>query len=213
MAGCGETNKLFCFPCVLFGSEDKPWSKTGYGDLKHLSERAKKHENSAVHISCFTELCVLGTANIATALDSAYRKSISEHNEKVHHNRYILKRIINCIKFCGKLELSMRGHDETEQSLNRGVFLELIDFTSELDTIFEKHLDHAKTFKGTSKTVQNEILDSMLAVCQDEIKEQIEQNDFLAIQCDETTDVSNHCQMVIIVRYFFNDVLNERFWT
>ena len=99
------------------------------------------------------------------------------------------------------MELALRGHDEKENSENRGIFRELIDFSSELDTILREHLNTATVFTGTSKTIQNEILDSMLAICREEIKEQINKSDFLAIQCDETTDISNQCQMVIVLRY------------
>ncbi|GLV36317.1 uncharacterized protein CBL_08811 [Carabus blaptoides fortunei] len=152
------------------------------------------------HIHCTTELALLGTLNIAAPLDSAYRQNIIKHNETVDQNRYILKRIINSIKFCGKLELALRGHDE------------LIDFTSELDSIMKEHLESATVFKGTPKTVQNEILNSMLEVCRQEIAEQINKVDFLAIQCDETTDISNHCQMVMIFRYVYDCNIFERFW-
>ena len=41
----------------------------------------------------------------------------------------------------------------------------------------------------------------MLAVCKEEIYNQIKNSEFLAIQCDETTDVTNWCQMVLIFRY------------
>ena len=215
ISGCEVTNALFCFPCLLFYCDkmDKVWSRTGFKDLKHLNERAKKHENSARHMNCCMELALLGSVNIAAQLDSAYRQNIIQFNEQVSKNRYILKRIINCIKFCGKLELALRGHDEKEDSQNRGVFRELIDFSSEMDTILKEHLNSATIFKGTSKTIQNELLGSMLEVCRHEIKEQIKVSDFLAIQCDETTDISNQCQMVLIVRYIYKESIYERFWT
>ncbi|XP_050506305.1 zinc finger MYM-type protein 1-like [Diabrotica virgifera virgifera] len=52
----------------------------------------------------------------------------------------------------------------------------------------------------------------MLLVCREEIFHQIEKADFLSIQCDETTDVSNNCQMVLILRYFYEDSIYENFW-
>jgi hypothetical protein len=58
---------------------------------------------------------------------------IELHNEKVSNNRYILNVIINCIRFCGAFELAFRGHDESETSLNPGIFRGLINFTAELD--------------------------------------------------------------------------------
>ncbi|CAH1961462.1 unnamed protein product [Acanthoscelides obtectus] len=214
ICGCGTLNALFCFPCLLFYSDaaEKTWTRTGFKDLKHINQKISKHENSARHMICSTELALLGTASIAAQLDSAYRQNIIKHNEQVDKNRYLLKRIINCIKFCGKLELALRGYDESEDSENRGIFRELINFTSELDTILKEHLKSATLFKGISKTVQNEILDSMLEVCQQEIRQQINAAEFLAIQCDETTDISHHCQMVMIFRYLHEGEIQERFW-
>jgi hypothetical protein len=82
--------------------------------------------------------------------------------------------------------------------VSRGFFRELLDFTSDIDYIMNEHLKTASVFKGTSKTIQNEILDSMFAACQTEIRNQINEADFLPIQCDETTDVASHCQMVVM---------------
>lgn len=121
-------------------------------------------------------------------------------------------RIISCVKFCGVFELALRGHDETDESLNRGVFKELINYSAELDIVLKEHLATSSVFKGTSKIIQNDILDCMLTVCQSEILKEVEQADFLSIQCDETTDVSNHCQMVIILRYVNGHAICERFW-
>nr|CAI5844592.1 unnamed protein product [Callosobruchus analis] len=200
ICGCDTVNALFCFPCLLFYSDgcDNVWARTGFKDLKHLNEKIKKHEVSAKHVNCSTELAFLGTT--AAELDSAYRQNIIKHNQQVDKNRYVLKRIINCIKFCEK--------DSTE---NCSVFRELIDFTSELDSIL-KDFKNTTVFKGTSKTIQNEILDSMLEVCRNEIREQINNADFLAVQCDETSDISNHCQMVVVFRYLHKGSIVERFW-
>jgi hypothetical protein len=114
----------------------------------------------------------------------------------------------------------LRGHDEKEDSHNRGFFRELLDFTSDIDYIMNEHLKTASIFKGTSKTIQNEILDSMFAVCQTEIRNQINEADFLpiqntynVIQCDETTDVTSHCQMVVVFRYIFQCNVFERLWS
>nr|CAH7755641.1 unnamed protein product [Callosobruchus chinensis] len=52
----------------------------------------------------------------------------------------------------------------------------------------------------------------MLQVCREEICKQIEKADYLSIQCDETTDVSNYCQMVLILRYFNEGSICEHFW-
>nr|CAH7754135.1 unnamed protein product [Callosobruchus chinensis] len=51
----------------------------------------------------------------------------------------------------------------------------------------------------------------MLQVCREEICKQIEKADYLSIQCDETSDFSNYCQMVLILRYFNEGSICEHF--
>uniref|UniRef100_A0A1A8J1L4 Si:ch211-240b21.2 n=1 Tax=Nothobranchius kuhntae TaxID=321403 RepID=A0A1A8J1L4_NOTKU len=52
LTSCAITNALFCFPCILFNSGkcDLAWTQSGQTDLKHLSERIKKHERSRIHM-------------------------------------------------------------------------------------------------------------------------------------------------------------------
>jgi predicted SnoaL-like aldol condensation-catalyzing enzyme len=147
-----------------------------------------------------------------TSDNSAYRKSIKDYNEQVTKNRYILNRIIECVKFCGAFELALRGHDESDLSANPGIFRGLLDLMAEVDTIFKEHIEKSSIFKGVSKTIQNELLDSMLQISHNQIVTEIEQSDFVAIQADETTDISNKTQLVIIFRYVLNDTVCEHFW-
>jgi hypothetical protein len=61
--------------------------------------------------------------------------------------------------------LALRGHDETESSENPGIFRGLVNFVAEMDVSMKEHLKNATVFRGTSKTVQNELLDAMLKIC------------------------------------------------
>ena len=114
----------------------------------------------------------LGRANVAAALDTGHALSVARHNESVTKNRAVLSKIINCIEFCGNFELPLRRHDEHNDSLNPGVFRGLLDFMSSLDTSFKSHLESTAVFKGSSKTIQNELLGSILEICKQEIKDE-----------------------------------------
>ena len=212
LCGCPIRNALFCFPCLIFSKELNAWTKTGFRDISHLSSMTKKHETTHAHKNACIELSLLGRSNIQAQLDSAYRLSIKKHNEQVEKNRHILSRLIDCVKFCGVFELALRGHDESESSDNPGVFRGLVNFVSSIDAAMKEHLDSATVFKGTSKTVQNEILDCMLEVCRETISEEIKNANYLAIMADETTDVATVQQMVIIYRYEIGGQPVERFW-
>ena len=191
---------LFCFPCVLFGG-DTAWTQQGVVDLKHVSCKIKKHECSSSHIGNCVKLSMLGKVNIACQLDDGHRISVQRHNEQVKKNRHSLSRIVDCIRFCGAHELALRGSDESATSLQRGVFLDLVDQFSFLDSQLADHLSNAQVAKYTSKTSQNELLDCMLAVYEHKLAEEVSQAPFVAVQADETTDVSCVTQCVIVLRY------------
>ena len=91
---------------------------------------------------------MLGKQDIHQQLNSAFRLNIQKYNKQVKENRYILSKIIDYIRFCGAFELALRGHDETSDSVNPGVFKELINFFAELDYALKTHLVKATVFKG-----------------------------------------------------------------
>lgn len=216
LAGCEVANALFCYPCILFHPEngaDIAWTTTGVTDMHHLLEKVKKHETAKMHMDSSLKLAAFGTVNIATQLDDSYRIAVRRHNDEVSKNRHILGRLIDCVKFCGLFELALRGKDESEGSSHAGIFRGLVNLVASLDEVFEEHLKTATVFKGTSKTVQNELLDCMLSVIREHIMEEVKSARFVAIQADETTDVSTQTQLVLVFRYIDRDhAVQERFY-
>lgn len=81
------------------------------------------------------------------------------------------------------------------------MFLGLVDFVASIDSTMREHLETATVFKGTSKTIQNELLDCMFSVVRERIVEEAQDSDFVAIQADETTDISTSTQLVLVLRY------------
>lgn len=90
---------------------------------------------------------------------------MNKYNEKVKINQEILSKIIGCIKFCDKLELSVCGHDETVQLPNLGFFQGLLEFAGKLDESCKTHFLKFRGIRGISKIIQNELLDCILRVC------------------------------------------------
>lgn len=54
----------------------------------------------------------MGKQDIQQQLSTAYRLGTDKHNDQVGKNRYVLSKIINCIKCCRAFKLALRGHDE-----------------------------------------------------------------------------------------------------
>ena len=66
-------------------------------------------------------------------------------------------------------------------------------------------------FKGTSSTIQNELLDCMYEVYRCEVTKQLGDTQFVAVQADETTDASCKSRTVIVLRYMVDNSVTERF--
>uniref|UniRef100_A0A673AEA0 TTF-type domain-containing protein n=1 Tax=Sphaeramia orbicularis TaxID=375764 RepID=A0A673AEA0_9TELE len=196
LTASSETRAMFCFPCLLFqvpGTE-QAWTHTGITTIKHFYDKANKHEQTKSHIENAMRLALFGNASIAVQLSEGYRTAIRRHNEEVDQNRLILKKVIDCFKCCGAFEGALRGHDESEHSKG------LSDLDASLNAAFDEHLQIVTVFNGTSKTVQNELLDCMLSVAREQIVDEIRSTDFISIIV-EASDIPAQCQFVIVIRY------------
>jgi hypothetical protein len=65
--------------------------------------------------------------DVRSQIDEGHRIAVACHNELVHKNVHNLSRIIDCLIFCGRHKVSLQGHDGSEKSLNREVFLDLLN--------------------------------------------------------------------------------------
>ncbi|KAM4642041.1 uncharacterized protein O3C94_016410 [Discoglossus pictus] len=201
ICGCATTNALFCFPCLILGG-DSLWSKRGVTDLKHLSDKVKKHDEGKSHILNCLKLQIMGHSDIPGQTTEDHLEAIRKHNQEVDCNRHILGKIIDCIRFCGTFELALQGCNDFVESTNDGVFLNLVNLMASTDLTMEKQL-HSDFINGLigSHSVRNELLDCMLKVARDYILQELKCAEFAAIQVNDTTDVSSDIHNVIIYRY------------
>lgn len=214
LCGCPTTNALYCFPCIIFEGEDA-WTSTGFKNISNMKDRCDKHANSKAHQKNNQSLKLMGTVDIRKSMSSASQQGLIQHNNLVSKNRRILGHILRCILFCGELELPFRGNDESETSESPGVFLRLIHFRAELDPELQKHIE-VSGGRGSatylSSASQNELLDCCWRVYRAELVKELEQADFVALMADETTDVAQTTQLVIVFRFLVGAEIKERFW-
>lgn len=201
LCGSCELNKLYCWPCLLFATEKTPWNTTGFASLAYLITALDKHQRSTSHIRSFTVLKTFGSQRVDHSLNLQKKIADNLHNEKVRENRNVLKRLIDAVVFLGKQESSFRGHDESDESLNKGNYIELLQFLANYDQVLSQHLKTATVFKGTSAVIQNDLIDALASVISDHIKSDINKATFVGIMLDETTDVTNRSQLSTVVRY------------
>ncbi|KAJ4444935.1 hypothetical protein ANN_06734 [Periplaneta americana] len=131
----------------------------------------------------------LASVRIDTQLDQQLKSDVARHNEMVKKNREILKRLIDATCFLAMQELPFRGHGESEDSLNKGNYIELLHLLSNYDTTLREHLESSTTFKGTSNRIQNDLITAISGVLMESIKNDISMAQHVAIILDETSDV------------------------
>lgn len=212
LTGSIKREKLFCWQCLLFSnqSEYTAWSKTGYSDLKNLPRSIERHTKSKEHIASSCKLALFGKLNIVTAIDSARKNAIIAYNSQVTENRNYLRKLIDITIFLASQDLAFRGHNETTESANRGNYKELLSLFAKSDPSFSTFLNN-NIFSGTSKIIQNDLIDCISFVLKEHIDNDIKHANFFSWQVDETTDISCSSQLSIIARYVKDGKVQERF--
>ncbi|XP_077294225.1 zinc finger MYM-type protein 1-like isoform X2 [Arctopsyche grandis] len=207
LCGCEVTNTLFCFPCLLFSS-NQVWAKSGYSSLSRIKINTEEHECSRKHIDSVIRLQLLDNINIKNTFSKAYKLSIVKYNERVEKNRQILSKVIDFIKFCSNFKMSLHAHRSNEEYENPFIF----DVMAILNSDLKDLLTNNPAFEGSTTNIQNELLDCMLQVCQDYIASQVNETSYVAVMLDDTADVLEPTQAVIVLRYELNSEVHERFW-
>ena len=111
-------------------------------------------------------------------------------------NRQMLVKIISCVRFLAEQGLSLRG-DGDEHNSN---FSELLSLCEEDDPAIGAWAKHSGS-NYTSPQIQNEILKILTAEVLHGICISLQRSPSITFMMDETTDVSNHEQAVIVMGY------------
>jgi len=116
-----------------------------------------------------------------------------------------MKRLIDIIITLTKGGRALRGHNEKNDSFEKGLFLEIVHLLSRYDPVIKNHLENgARNTTYISNRIQNDILNSIENTMLFLIISNI-QNKPVSIISDDTTDMGHHEQMSIVVRYFDDD--------
>lgn len=72
---------------------------------------------------------------------------------------------------------------------------------AEKDDRLARHLESSTVFSGLSNRIKNDLIEAVGDVIRNDIKEEIGAAPFVAVEVDETTDVTNQAQISVILRY------------
>ena len=211
-----QLDAAFCFSCRFaecsasgtIGRPDPSFTRKGFRNWKTALDDFRKHELSSVHSLASG---MWHQARHVAATGSSVAQSLSDdYARRVELNRRNLSKIIHTILFLGRQNIPFRGRHESEGSLNKGNFLELLNLRALDNPDLALHLKG--TFTYTSPKIQNEIIALCGRRIQRGIVEEVRKSGCYGLICDETTDISRQEQLSICLRYVDETVtVHERF--
>ncbi|XP_037432430.1 zinc finger MYM-type protein 1-like [Triticum dicoccoides] len=109
---------------------------------------------------------------------------------------------LKCVRFLLRQGLAFRGHDESEDSLNKGNFLELLNWLAgnfeEVDRVVLKNAP--QNCRMTHHDIQQEVIKCCAQETTKLVIEELD-GDHFAILADESSDVYQNEQLVVCLRY------------
>ena len=162
----------------------------------------KKHEVSGCHREAVDVVITLPH----TTRDIGEQLSLQHAKEK-ESNRTAFLKILKSIQYLARQGLPLRGAGDD----SNGNFVQLLNLMSEGSLMMKDWLKR-KTNTYTSHNIQNEIINLMAKQVLKEINVHLQQSPFLTLMLDETTDVSNKEQVVVVLRWVSSDlIVSEKF--
>ncbi len=216
-----EKDAAFCYACRLFstgatGRAEEVFTRTGYRDWKHASGKQglfEKHSNCHAHKQAmvswgeYKKNAQKGTT-IADRLDST-------RSLQIQQNRHYIRTVAEVILLCARQDIGLRGHRESQLSLNRGNFLEILSLVASHDTTVQERLLHGpKNAVYTSPSIQNSLLNVMANMVRKTICNAVREAGVFSLLADESKDCSKQEQLTIILRYVDDKaIIHENFLT
>ena len=203
---------VYCKVCCFFGgaSSEKNSSKierlvkvpitfwtSASTKLKDHHMKSSVHKSATLKSEEFCKVMKSKQKSISEQLNSALASQVQRNREKLYS-------IVKTILFCGRQNIAIRGHRESESSTNPGNFREWLSFRIESgDHLLQDHLCNApKNAIYTSNTIQNDLICTIGKWIQNRVLSEIQQGSkIFAVIADESRDCSNKEQMPLIVRY------------
>ena len=198
---------IFCYACQLFaslhGKSEKVFVLNGFRYWKNATAKNGAlfvHNNSTMHRNSMLSMEEF-------KVNSSHSTSIPHRLEtgrleQIKKNRHYLCSIIHALLFCAHQEISLRGHDEFENSLNRCNFKELVHLLAKYDSeVLERVRNGARNSNYTSPEVQNQLLTVMADMVRKRICNAVQSGGPFSLLADESKDLSNTEQLTVVLRY------------
>ena len=129
--------------------------------------------------------------------------SKTRKEEEREENRRIVQTIFDVARHLAKQNTAFRGHDETNDSANRGNFLEELYFLAKYDKPLKRLIEsHPQNLSYFLVFIQNEMICILTNMIMEIIKFEVISAKYYSIECDEVTS-HKRAYMSVIVRYVY----------
>ena len=215
-----ERNRAFCFACRHFtiggARSETSFTNDGFGDWKHeLGKNGilQGHSKCLTHTQAMsTWLQFKGNKEKSTLIENHMSK---ERKEQISRNRHYISSIAEAILLCAHLEISLQGHNESHNSVNKGNFIEILNVVGNHDAVVKEQLEHGpKNAKYTSPEIQNYLLQIMSDMVRKSITDAVKYSGYFSLLADESKDCGKKEQLSIALRYVDSKaIIHEHFIT
>ncbi len=209
-------DSTYCYACRHFSTPNAPdtvfvstpgfrnWKKATMRDAG-FSVHAKSERHKCAMIAWRDyQRAVKTDATLADLLDK-------EHTKQVQENRAYIKTVGEVLLLTATQNIAQRGHDESEESNNKGNFREILKTVANHDPLVKRRLTSIHNAKYTSKIIQNEVLGCLAEMVRSEIIEEVKNSEVFSIMADETKDISKREQISFTLRYYYKGAIKESF--
>ncbi|KAL9686536.1 hypothetical protein QQ045_023997 [Rhodiola kirilowii] len=202
----------YCFWFYLFKgySRSRVFTSKEFRNWRHATEKFKAHVGAAGSAHNNAKIAFFSFKDQRQSL--ARKVFVGNQTLKTAY-RTRLTAVVVVIRLQLQQGLAFRGHNESKDSLNKGNFLEILDWNSSRNLVIGKVMN--TNAPGNNKLICHSIQKDIIEACGIETTKAIISDigdKFFSLLVDEARDCSIKDQMAIVLRYV-NDhgIVNERF--
>lgn len=178
----------FCFPCRFFSlknnGEYEVFTVKGFNNWKKASEKCKgfsRHNSGEEHVKCQAKWDMYKNSKV-DGENSVLAQINQAHLNLVQENREYIKILARVLLFTANQGIAQRAHDESQSSLNKGNFKELVDLLAEYDKFLANKLKSLpQNANYLSPTVQNKLIHIMSEMVLEKIGKEMSEAKYFTV--------------------------------